>query len=187
MTDASLFDDAGAPPKARPVQREWALQRGVARFVKRAVPEPHRFACFDRGAAASEHAFKYEAMRGVTAGEPDTELLVPGLPSIKIELKFPPNRPTERQIHEITLIQRCGHLSGWADSVAAYGALLRQFGAPLLANWETVAQHEDALVAGDVRGREVKAKAPRKTRGKARAVRAPQRRGGIRTADMVLR
>ena len=163
----------------RHVNREWCLHRGVRRFVRRCVPEPYLFANHDRAEKSSEFAHIWEKERGALAGFPDTTLWVPRL-VFPCELKWPGNEPSGAQAHVGAKLTDMGHPWNWADSVIGYGQCAWNAGVPLLANWETVAAHEDELVAADVRKQETR------TPGKSRRPwPAPGRRGGITSGMLV--
>ena len=111
----------------------------------------------------------WEKQRGVKSGEPDTELLCPGLPAIKAELKAPGNFPTDRQKEEGLAIEAAGHKWFWADTVEGYGAQLELLGVPLAPNWRLQAQHLEPSEAPKKPGR--KPSKPQTTKPTASRVR----------------
>jgi cobalamin biosynthesis protein CobD/CbiB len=54
-----------------------------------------------------------------------------------------------------------GHPATWANSVYTFATMALSLGVPLQRNWQYVAQHEDELVAADIRKQEVRAEAKR--------------------------
>lgn len=127
---------------------EAILQTNVGKFVRSAVTVPHRFACFDRSANdATGRRHLWEKNRHIRKGEPDTELLVPSIPAIRVELKAGSNKPTDDQWEQGRQIQAAGHHWGWTNSVEGYGELLEGWGVPLAVNWRFQAQHYDGLIA----------------------------------------
>ena len=127
---------------------EHNLQVMIKKFVTAHVPQPHYFSCSDRSKPTSMFSHAREKARGIVAGEPDTKLLVPGLPSIHIELKAPGNKPTPKQEYIGDVITASGHKWGWCYNVFQYAQLLLAFGVPLIGRWEITADHYDSILAG---------------------------------------
>ena len=139
------------------IHREHALQRGVARFVRRTVSQPYVFVCWDRAGKQSAASHIYEAARGLISGWPDTGLFFDGR-AFLCELKAPGSRPNENQIAVGGRLLDAGIVWFWADSVCEYSSVLSSYFAPGdSASWETMARYEDELVAADIRRQEAKA------------------------------
>ena len=87
----AFMDDAdfGMKPKRIMTQPEWAVQRGVMRFCRRAIACEFEFASHDRGRPRSEMEHIGEAARGVRHGWPDVELALAGSRTFRCELKAP--------------------------------------------------------------------------------------------------
>lgn len=153
-----IEEDPLPTPRRRPIQREWAVQRGVKFFVKRAIAVEHEFASHDRGRARSEREHIGEAARGIRADWLDTELVLPEGVTFRCELKAPGVRPESGggQMKMINKLLSLGHPASWANSVTGYGEVALSAGVPLKANWRTIAQHADELVAADIRQQEVR-------------------------------
>lgn len=145
------------------VQKEWCVQRGVVRFVKRCVAVQHEFASHDRGRARSAQEHIYEAARGLRPAWPDTELVLEGGKTFRCELKAPGVKIAANgdQMKMLQRLHALGHPVAWANSVTMYAQKAAWRGVPLSPNWMTVAAHEDELVAADIRAQEVKAEAKR--------------------------
>ncbi len=176
-------------PKRRPIQREWALQRGVRRFVKRAVACEHEFACHDRGQKRSEMEHIYEATRGIRRDWPDTELDYTEGRTFRCELKRAGVMFdwTSGQGRLLRKLERLGHGSAAATTVAEYGAEAERAGVPLVPHWRMIARHEDEAVAGDIRDQEARAEKKRggyvaKSKPRARISLAQAKRGNAFTA-----
>jgi hypothetical protein len=148
-----------APKKKRNIQHEWALQRGIRRFVKRAVAVEHEFACHDRGRARSGAEHIGEANRGIRRSWPDTELAIEGGLTFRCELKRSGIEldADSDQARMLTRLRWLGHPSYWANSVLTYGTWAAAAGVPLAGNWAAIAKHEDERVAADIRGQIVRA------------------------------
>ena len=140
------------------VHREHILQRGVVVFCKRCVAVPHEFAAHDRAAPKSEHDHIWQAARGIRTGWPDTELLLAGGKTFRVELKAPKITLDEdgRQADVLIRLNDLGHQASWANSVTMYGAECERFGVPLRGNWRTVAQLIDEHVAAEIRKEQAK-------------------------------
>jgi hypothetical protein len=67
-----------------------------------------------------------------------------------------------------------GHPATWANSVYTFATMALSLGVPLQRNWQYVAQHEDELVAADIRKQEVRAEAKRNGTYKPAKPRAPR-------------
>jgi hypothetical protein len=155
------------------IHRESALQRGVKRFVRRAVALPHIFAAHDRSAEHDTGSHLFETERGIVPGWPDTVTITPGL-HFYAELKTPGKRPTQQQARVgASLNAMPGCAWAWADTVTGFALLAEAARVPLLPNWRTVAAHEDELVAADIRKQEAK-QAGLVPRGKAPRGKAPR-------------
>lgn len=154
MTDA---------PKRIQTQPEWALQRGVLRFCKRAIDGPYEAACHDRGRARSALEHIGEAARGLRHGWPDLEIALPKGRTFRCELKAPGVSIDEKgeQYRILQSLTGLGHPATWANSVYTFATMALSLGVPLQRNWQYVAQHEDELVAADIRKQEVRAEAKR--------------------------
>lgn len=169
--------------RARPIQREWALHRGVSRFVRKAMLyQSHIFMNWDRSAPQSQAQHLGEAARGALAGWPDTGLFWTG-GMFLCELKWGKNKPSDEQEAIGAHLNKMGHSWNWAASVSEYGSQAVLAGVPLADNWHTIAQIEDEKVLADIRKMEERAQtAPasvpthRRKRRKA---------AGISTADLV--
>jgi hypothetical protein len=139
------------------IHRESALQKGVKRFVRRAVALPHIFAAHDRSAEHGTGSHLFETERGIGPGWPDTVTITPGL-HFYAELKAPGKRPTQQQAQVgASLNSMPGCAWAWADTVMGFAVLADAAHVPLLPNWRQVAVHEDELVAGDIRKQEARA------------------------------
>jgi hypothetical protein len=145
------------------IHREHALQRGVVVFCRRCIAVPHEFAAHDRAPPRSEHDFEWQVRRGIRAGWPDTELVLPDGKTFRVELKAPKVRfdDESRQADVLHRLNELGHQSTWANSVAMYGQQCERFGVPLHANWRTVAQLIDEHVAAEIRAETVKKAKPK--------------------------
>jgi len=154
--------DIGTHKKRRaPIHPESALAKGVARAVKRAVACDHEFAAHDRSGEFTPGAHIWEAQRGRRRHWPDTELVCAGNLTFNCELKppgwKPPNPHTvafqawDGQLRMIGRLIALGRRAAWANSVLTYLEQAELAGVPLNPNWRTVAQHEDELVAADIR------------------------------------
>jgi hypothetical protein len=146
-------------PKRIQTQPEWALQRGVLRFCKRAIDGPYEAACHDRGRARSAMEHIGEAARGLRHGWPDLELVLPKGRTFRCELKAPGAKidVEGEQYRILQSLTDLGHPTTWANSVYTFATLALSLGVPLQRNWQYVAQHEDELVAADIRSQQVKA------------------------------
>ncbi len=154
MTDA---------PKRIMTQPEWCLQRGVLRFCKRAIDGPYEAACHDRGRARSAMEHIGEAARGLRHGWPDLEIVLPKGRTFRCELKAP-GAKIDVEGEQYRILQRLtdlGHPTTWANSVYTFATMALSLGVPLQRNWQYVAQHEDELVAADVRRQQDKAEKKR--------------------------
>jgi hypothetical protein len=170
-----------APRRKTPIQREWAVQRGVKFFVKRCVAVEHEFAAHDRGFARSEYEHIGEAARGIRRAWMDTELALKGGRTFRCELKAPGVR-IDKNGDQWKLIHRMndiGHPTWWANSVRGYALAALDYGVPILGNWETVAQHADELVAADIREQEAKAEKKRAGTYKSKPRAARPTRGQV--------
>lgn len=167
-------------PKRRPTHPEWAVQRGVRRFVRRAVVPPFEFVSYDRGKKVSPLQHILDAQRGLRRDWPDTMLLVRGRVFL-CELKAP-GVILKREDEQYKMIERLAsldHHAAWANSVMMYAEAALAAGILLTANWRTVAAHEDELVAGDIRGQKVqRKKAARKVAPRFTMKRAAYGRAG---------
>jgi len=76
----------------------------------------------------------------------DCTLAVIGLPEIYIELKSPPNKPTEAQLAFAAAVERVGRKWYWADSVGRFHQCLVAAGVPLRPNAALQAEHLDRLL-----------------------------------------
>ena len=159
----AFLDDAEISPKRVITQPEWAVQRGVMRFCKRAIACEFEFASHDRGRARSEMEHIGEANRGIRRDWLDVELVLDRSRSFRCELKAPGKRPDAKggQLRMIDRLNSLGHPATWANSVKSFAEEAERLGVPLTPNWRTVAAHEDELVASDIRKQEVKADAKR--------------------------
>jgi hypothetical protein len=158
--------------RRRPIQYEWAVQRGVGRFVRQAVACEHEFACHDRGPKRSAREHIGEAARFIRRAWMDSELAYVGGHTFRCELKRPGWKPPATEDphwrDQKRLIRRLaglGHPTAWANSVAMYAAEALAAGVPLLGDWPTLAQLEDARVAADIRKQEERRDNPRKSYG----------------------
>jgi hypothetical protein len=158
-------------PPRRQIHYEWALQRGVGRFVRQAIAVPHEFAAHDRGPKHSPREHIGEAARFIRRAWPDTELAVLGGVTFRCELKRPGWSPpaTEDphwrdQKRLLAALQALGHPTAWASSVVMYAEKAIAVGIPLGGNWKTLAQVEDARVAADIRKQEERRDNPRASR-----------------------
>lgn len=159
------------------VQREWCLQRGVKRFVHRAVECKHLFASHDRVDPRSKYQHMFEKERGAVAGFPDTTLWFwepsRGACVFPCELKWGKGVLSDDQSRIGKLMASLGFHWSVAYSVVEYGEAALNAGVPLLENWRYTAAHEDELVLGDIRKQEAKAAAKngvtiiRRQRGRA--------------------
>lgn len=172
-----------------PIQFEWALQRGVKRFVKRAVAVEHEFACHDRGAKRSAVEHIYEAERGIRRDWPDTELAYVGGHTFRCELK----RAdvvfdwTSGQGRLLQKLQRIGHGSAAATTVTEYGVAAELAGVPLVPQWRMIARHEEELVTGDIRNQRVKAEKKRAGTHKSRPYTPKPSASRVQRVNAVLR
>ena len=165
----------GMKPKRIQTQPEWALQRGVLRFCKRAIDGPYEAACHDRGRARSAMEHIGEAARGLRHGWPDLEIVLPKGRTFRCELKAP-GAKIDVKGEQFRLLERLsdfGHPATWANSCHGFAVNALSLGVPLQSNWQYVAQHEDELVAADVRRQEVKAEAKRSGTYKVGKARPP--------------
>ena len=145
------------------IQREFALQRGVMRFCKCAIDGPYEFASHDRGRARSEMEHIAENNRGLRSSWPDVELVLPKGRTFRCELKAP-GVSIDGKGEQFRLLKRLselGHPATWANSVYGFAVNALSLGVPLQSNWQYVAQHEDELVAADVRKQIARAEAKR--------------------------
>ena len=160
-------------------------------FCSKCIAVPHAFASHDRAARTSAHSHIFQARRGIRRGWPDTELLLPGGRTFRVELKRPGVRVEEesQQADVLVKLNDLGHQSTWANSVTMYGEECERFGVPLWGNWRTVAQLGDEYVAAKIRKAEGKTKqqdnAPKQTvkfRTIRKGVATPSevRRGGMK-------
>lgn len=164
------------------VLREHKLQEAVRVFCRRCVAVPHEFASHDRAAPKTPNDHIFQSRRGIRRGWPDTELLLEGGRTFRVELKAPGIRlPEDSQQSELLMrLNDLGHRSAWANSVTMYGQQCERFGVPLYGNWRTVAQIADEHVLAKIRKASTKTTtAP--TTLKLRAIRkVPEREpGGI--------
>lgn len=163
MSEAHIqYEDEGTA-RRQPIQREWAVSRGVKRFVRRCIPVPHEFVVHDRGKARSATEHIWEAERGLRKDWLDTELVLPEGVTFRCELKAPGKKPEKDggQMKMIAKLESLGHPAAWANSVKMFAQEALKAGVPLRASWPAVAEHEDALVAADIRAQESKAAAKR--------------------------
>ena len=173
--DAPDFQE-GPAQKRVVTHPEWAVQRGIMRFCKRAIACEFEFASHDRGRARSEMEHIFEAARGIRRDWPDVELALAGGRTFRCELKAPGvgidiSSGQFRMIHRLS---RLGHPTIWANSVRMFGSVANTLGIPLLPNWGVIAAHEDELVAADIRKQAAKAAAKRG--GVVKKGRKPRRR-----------
>src|SRR5690349_17674822 len=98
------------------IHREHILQRGVVSFCKRCIAVPHEFAAHDRAAPKSTQDHVWQARRGIRAGWPDTELLLMGGMTFRVELKAPKVKFDEesRQGDMLIRLNDLGHKASWA-------------------------------------------------------------------------
>lgn len=128
-------------------QPEHALQIQVKRFVAYCVAADHEFWACDRSKKQSPMQHVREKARGIRAGVADCTLAVAEMPEIYIELKWPPNKPTDQQKAFGDAMCRIGRRWCWADSLKGFRQCMVDFGVPLRPNAEIVAAHLDALLA----------------------------------------
>lgn len=170
--------------------REHKLQQAVKVFCARCVAVPHEFASHDRAAPRSDSDHIWQARRGIRRGWPDTELLLPGGRTFRVELKRPGVRIDEesQQAEMLTRLNELGHQAAWANSVTMYGRECERFGVPLRGNWPTIAQLYDEQVLAAIRKAEGKAPKPKKdapalvklrTVRRKRPTQSEVRRGGM--------
>ena len=160
---APAFMSEGMKPKRIQTQPEWCLQRGVLRFCKRAIDGPYEAACHDRGRARSAMEHIGEAARGLRHGWPDLEIVLPKGRTFRCELKAPGVSIDDKgeQFRLLKRLSELGHPATWANSVYGFAINALSLGVPLQGNWQYVAQHEDELVAADVRKQIARAEAKR--------------------------
>lgn len=184
----SADEELGIKPKRIVTHPEFALQRGIMRFCKRAIACEFEFASHDRGRARSQTEHIYEAARGIRRSWPDVEVALAGGRTFRCELKalgagIDVRGDQFRMIHRLRAL---GHPTWWANSVDMFASLASSLRMPLKANWRVVAAHEDQLVAADIRGQEVKAAAkrsgthtPSKSRPRSRMTARDRKAAGI--------
>lgn len=129
---------------------EHNLQVLITKFVRQHVAQPHYFFACDRSAQTKE-TYTFERNRGIRAGQPDTCLLVPGLPSLFVELKAPgkgESSLSDVQEWRRLEIRTAGHLWDWANSVCGFAATLHVFGVDLIGSWRLAAENSDAVLKG---------------------------------------
>jgi len=126
--------------------KEFSLQILLNKWVKECVPTPHFFSSSDRSQKHGRYEHVRQKARGIIAGIPDTQLIVPGFAPIAVELKAPGNKPTEQQIRVGKAIIAAGGHWDWCDSVFGYWQILYRLGVPLHAHAETAAMAKDATL-----------------------------------------
>ena len=129
-------------------QLEHNLQTKIVGFVRDCVIPDHEFWANDRSRKQSEFQHVREKARGIRPGIADTTLAVVGMPEIYIELKWPPNKPTDAQLAFGQAMQRIGRKWYWADSVERFRECLVSAGVVMRNNAWLVAAQLDALLAG---------------------------------------
>jgi hypothetical protein len=128
-------------------QPEHALQISIVKWVRDCVAVDHEFHAFDRSKKQSEFQHVREKSRGIRRGCADTMIEVVNLPNVWVEIKWPPNKPTEAQLEFAAAVERVGRKWYWADSVDRFRECLVAAGVPLRPNAAIVAAHLDALLA----------------------------------------
>lgn len=125
---------------------EWQLQTKIKQWCREAITCPHLFAAHDRSQNHSGLQHAFEKTRGLVAGWPDTELCLPEGRTIRVELKAPSSKPTERQNEIGAALCAIGHQWDWADSVTRYSEIIRSAGVSLRPNARLLAQHYDLIL-----------------------------------------
>jgi hypothetical protein len=150
-------------------QPEHNLQTKLVGFVRDCVAADHEFWANDRSRKQSQFQHVREKARGIRRGVADTTLAVVGMVEIYIELKWPPNTPTEDQEKFGVAVQRIGRKWYWANSVERFRQCLVDAGVPLRPNAWLVAANLDALLAGrQAKSANLLPKRKRKSSGKPR-------------------
>lgn len=129
---------------------EHDLQTKIKQWVGENVPHPHFFFAVDRRQKSAQFSHSREKMRGHVPGTPDTVLLFPGLPAITVELKAKGKAVIEggSQDKVGAVIQKCGHLWAWCDTVVGYYEILRRFGIPMGNYAGVAAESKDGVLEG---------------------------------------
>lgn len=166
---------------SRRAQPEHGLQIQINKFVREMVASSHQFASHDRSPARTALQHAREKMRGMVAGWPDTELLLPGGVTFRCELKAPGNYPTEEQRVVGARLRALGHPWAWANSVTGYLKAAREAGVPFHPNADLRAEDLDLVLQGAAMKR--KGVAPKSYRAPRAAT--PRRKGGITTAKLI--
>jgi hypothetical protein len=158
---------------------EHDLQVKIKQWTGENVPRPHFFFATDRRQKSAQFSHNREKMRGHVPGTPDTFLLLPGFPTIAIELKAKGKSVIDGSNQEIVgdAIRAAGHLWGWCDTVVGYYELLRSFGVQMGDYAAIKAEsHDRVLLGAAIRREEAKTGVPAKARSyKPRAVKPSAR------------
>ena len=117
--------------RARPVQREHALQAAVASYLTVALPEGAWFSSIDHAKRGPIEGARLKR-RGVKRGLPDVVIFWHA--DIWIELKVKGNKPNDGQLRVGGRISRSGGEWCWVRSVEELELFLRTIGVPLRAS-----------------------------------------------------
>jgi hypothetical protein len=133
------------PKRAHP---EWSLQTKIKGFVREWVACPHEFAAHDRSANIRGMQHLWEKERGIRAGWPDTELLLPGGVTFRCELKWGDNKvvPGDDQDVLIARLNDLGHPAAWANTVTKYLEEARKAWVPFREGADIRARQLDQLL-----------------------------------------
>ena len=157
---------------------ESRLQSAVVKFARHCNEGPHLVLAHDRSAPTDSMDHFWQSTRGVLAGTPDTQLLVPGF-SVWCELKWARGKPSERQYDIGRQIIAAGHKWFWTNSVEGYRAGLEAAGVALTPNARVVAMNYDAALVEAAGGVVRKAtRQPRAEKPTRRALNAVARARG---------
>ena len=141
------------------IQREHILQKHARLWAREALACEHLFLAFDRSKAASRFSHLHQKNMGITAGTPDTLLMVKFQTShhnIWCELKSPGNTPSEIQMNIGERLRRLGSIWFWCTSVDEYRLMLCGCFVPMHPNASFLALHHDGLVASEIAKAEAK-------------------------------
>ena len=117
----ALYMNLGLCPEPGLIYREQQMQKAVVQYIDNAYPQIGSL-CFhvplellrrENHTAGMFHAL------GARAGVADVVMLVPRgcYHGLVIELKVPPRRPTETQVHFLELARAQGYAACWSDSI----------------------------------------------------------------------
>lgn len=126
---------------------EHSLQILVHKWTRNHIANPHFFFGMDRSKVTSQFSHVREKSRGIVAGLPDTVLIVPGKPTICVELKAPGGKPTDFQLLVRDKLLAAGAHWDWCDSVSGYAHILDFYGVRLEGLWKEFAEASDRTLA----------------------------------------